>query len=97
MDAKLAVSDIIYLVSDIATDAKRSIRPNILVFPYLFLSLSCTHFLYLIPEMRRSAYYGLMWEGCEVTPFSSSLGETNIYAYRLTSVGSCTILKCLAW
>ena len=92
--AKFAIYGSIDLVKDMATDTKRKIRPNILVFPppLLYLYLNCL--LLLIPEMKMFVYYGIR-QDCEVIYLFNLLGEASVSAYRLILVGYCTLLTCI--
>ena len=94
--AKFAIYGSIDLVKDMATDTKRKIRPNILVFPppLLYLYLNCL--LLLIPEMKMFVYYGIR-QDCEGISCSSQLVKASVSEFRLISVGSCTLLKCITW
>ena len=93
--AKIAVSGIMDLVAEMATYAKSSMRPNTFVMPFFLLSLSWIILLCLNPEVRRFAYYGIRWEDCEGTPCYSTLGESRVAAFRLTSVGFFALLEWL--
>ena len=59
MAAKLAVSGIIDLVVDMATDAKREMRTNTFGMPFAFLSLYWFYLIILNLEVRRFSYYGM--------------------------------------
>ena len=83
MDAKLAVSGSMDLVKDMETDAKRATRPNNLVFPYLFLTLSQTLFILLSTEIQRFEYSEISLEDCEVRSLSSPIGKSRVDAYGL--------------
>ena len=56
---KIAVSGSMYLVADMDTDLKRVIRPNTLVLPPTFLSLSWNCLLCLSLEVWSLSYYGI--------------------------------------
>ena len=90
------VSGIMYLVADMATDAKRAMREKKLGLSSLLLYL--TDFLIIIiPEMCRFEYSEIRHEDCEGMLGFSRLIESRVSASRLTSLGFYTLLKCLNW
>ena len=92
MAVKLSVSGIMELVTDMATDVKRSMRPNTFGMPFLLFSFSLTIFLRLNPKMRKFECSGIRREDYEGTSCSYPLGESSVAASRLTSVGFFTPL-----
>ena len=86
LTSKISVSVRMYLVADIATDAKIFMSPNTFVIPFPLLSYSWILLICLNPEMRRFVYSGIRWEDCEGTPCSSPLGESIVAASMLISV-----------
>ena len=83
LSEKLAFSCRMYLVTDMAKDTKREIRPNTLGLPSLFLYLYWTILIFLSPEMWRFTYSGIMQEDCEGTPRYYPFGEARVSASRL--------------
>ena len=75
---KLDDSVIMDLVEDMATDAKRKMRPNTFGMPFTFLYFSLSIILLLNSEMWRFAYYGIRREDYEGKLCTSPLSKSNI-------------------
>ena len=81
--AKIYVYGIMDLVADMATDSKRSTRPNNLGILSLLLSFSLIHLLCLSLEMQIFAYSGIGRDSCEGMSWYYPLGEASVSASRL--------------
>ena len=72
------------LVTDMATYVRMGMRPKNLGLPYFFLSLYQILLICLSPEIQKFTYSGISRDECEEMFCSSTLGESRIYAPRLT-------------
>ena len=92
LSTKFDVSGIMDLVEDMATYAKRAMRPNNFGIPFSLFYLSWIIFLRVNPEVRRFTYSGIRRKDCEGTLCYYPLDEARVAASRLTSVGFCLLL-----
>ena len=97
LSGKTSVSRRMDRLIDMATDAKRAMRPKTLVIPPLLLSLSQILLLRLSPEICRLPHSGIRREDCEGTSYYSTIFETSIAVSKLTSVGFFTLLEWITW
>ena len=92
----VSVSGIMYLVADMATDAKRVMREKNWAC-HLSYCIFTDFLIIIIPEMCTFEYSEIRHEDCEGMLGFSRLIESRVSASRLTSLGFYTLLNCLTW
>ena len=85
------------LVTDMDSDVKKAMRPNVFGITFCPSHLSWIIFHCLNPEVRSFTYSVMMRKDYEGTSCYVPLGESSVSASRSTSVGFWSILERLTW